>query len=201
MGEPGSSPKRAPATRCTKETATVIATPQAMPASATHRKVTEAEASEKAPVMAAATAKRKHTRPLASLSRDSPSRMCIRRCGTWMRAVMAETATGSVGATMAARAKATGSGIAGTSQWIRKQAPTTVKTTRPRASSRMVPLSRNSPIFGMRQPSRNSSGGRNSRKKISGSRVTPWPNTPEMTAPSPICTSGSGTPKGSMRTR
>ena len=40
-----------------------------------------------------------------------------------------------VSATMAARAKATASGMAGTSQWIRKPAPTTVNTTRPRASS------------------------------------------------------------------
>lgn len=87
-------------------------------ATATHRKVSEAVASEKEPVITAATAKRKQTRPEASLSSDSPSRMCIRRLGIGAFEAIAPTATGSVGETMAASAKHTASGITGIIQWI-----------------------------------------------------------------------------------
>jgi hypothetical protein len=104
---------------CAREMASVIATPAAMPASATHKNVMPAWASENLPVTAAATAKRKHTRPLASLSRLSPSMMCNRRGGIGTRAVIDDTATGSVGATMAASAKATASGIVGIIQCSR----------------------------------------------------------------------------------
>ena len=181
--------------------AAVTAAPLAMPASATQTNVSEADASENWPVTAAATAKRKQTRPVASLSSDSPSRMCIRRRGIGTRLVIDDSATGSVGATIAASANETDSGSIGSSQWIRKPAPTTVNSTRPNASSRITALSRNRPSLGMRQPSRNSSGGRNSRKNISGSSETPCWNTPAMTAPSAICASGSGSAKGRMRTR
>lgn len=78
-----------------------------------------------------------------------------------------------MGETIAASAKATASGIAGIIQLMKYPTPTTVNTTRPSASSRIVPLSRNNPSFGMRQPSRKSSGGRNRRKKISGFSSTP----------------------------
>ena len=54
---------------------------------------------EKVPVSAAAMAKRRQTRPDASLSSDSPSRMCIMRLGMGTRAAMADTAIGSVGPT------------------------------------------------------------------------------------------------------
>ncbi len=192
---------RAASWRWAQLTPTVMPTPMATPASATHRNVSVASPSEKVPVRAAATAKRKHTRPLASFSSDSPSRMCIRRGGIGTRAAIDDTATGSVGARIAARAKHTASGSDGISQWIRKPAPSTVNSTRPRASSRIVERSRNSPTLGMRQPSRNSSGGRNTRKKICGSSRTPWPVLPAMAAPSAICISGSGTANGSMRTR
>jgi hypothetical protein len=36
----------------------------------------------------------------------------------------------------------------------------------PKGSAIIVPLSRKRPSFGIRQPSRNRSGGRNSRKKL-----------------------------------
>ncbi|MND55434.1 hypothetical protein D3C80_465200 [compost metagenome] len=168
-----------------------------MPPIATQRNVPSASVSENVPVTAAATANRMQTRPDASLSSDSPSRMCINRGGIGTRAAIAETATGSVGETMAASAKATASGMAGIIQWIRSPTPTTVNTTSPSASSRMTPLSRNSPSFGMRQPSRNRSGGRNSRKKISGSSTTPSPVIPVIAAPKAIWISGSGTGSGS----
>ncbi len=192
---------RAASMRWAQLTATVRPTPIAIPASATHRKVRVASPSEKVPVSAAATAKRKHTRPLASLSSDSPSRMCIRRGGIGTRAAIDDTATGSVGAKIAASAKDTASGSDGISQWIRKPAPITVNSTRPSASSRMVERSRNRPTLGMRQPSRNSSGGRNTRKKMCGSSRTPWLVVLEMAAPSAIWTSGRGTANGSIRTR
>jgi len=56
------------------------------------------------------------TRPEASFSSDSPSRMCIIRLGIGAREAMAETAIGSVGESTAARAKATANGMAGISQ-------------------------------------------------------------------------------------
>ncbi|MOA49793.1 hypothetical protein D3C78_1727200 [compost metagenome] len=95
--------------------------------------------------------------------------MCIRRLGIGAFEAIAPTATGSVGDTIAANAKHTASGITGIIQWISRPAPITVNTTSPNASSRIAPLSRNRPCLGMRQPSRNSSGGRNSRKNTSGS--------------------------------
>ncbi|MNE29671.1 hypothetical protein D3C80_1231610 [compost metagenome] len=89
------------------------------PPPATTTKLSEACASEKEPVSTAATAKLKQTRPVASLSSDSPSRMCISREGSGESAVIAPTATGSVGDRIAARAKATASGTAGSSQWMK----------------------------------------------------------------------------------
>ncbi len=99
-------------------------------------------------VRAPATANRMQTRPDASLSSDSPSRMCSSRLGIGTRLAMADTAIGSVGETTAASAKATANGIAGISQWMKNPTPRTVNTTRPSASSRIVPLSRKSPFFG-----------------------------------------------------
>src|SRR6266404_2731871 len=104
------------------------------------RNVPKASPSENVPVKAAATAKRMQTRPEASLSRDSPSRMCIKRLGTGTRAAIADTAIGSVGETIAASAKAMATGISGIIQLIKKPTPTTVNTTRPSASSKIVPL-------------------------------------------------------------
>lgn len=94
-------------------TAKVSTTPAAIPTSASCRNVTAAPTSENVPVSAAATAKRKQTRPEASFNSDSPSSTCIMRLGIGTRDVIAETAIGSVGDTIAARANATGSGIAG----------------------------------------------------------------------------------------
>jgi hypothetical protein len=44
-------------------------------------------------------------RPNASLSRDSPSRRCIKHLGIGTRAAVADTATGSVGETESRRAR------------------------------------------------------------------------------------------------
>ncbi len=85
----------------------------ATPIRASCTNVSTADVSAKEPVIAAATAKRKQTRPDASFSSDSPSSTCRKRFGTGARAVIAETATGSVGETIAASANATGYGIAG----------------------------------------------------------------------------------------
>src|SRR5260370_24068302 len=62
-----------------------------------------------------------HADPEASLSRDSPSRMCIKRLGIGTRAAIADT--------IAASAKAMATGISGIIQLIRKPTPTTVNTT------------------------------------------------------------------------
>ncbi len=114
------------------------------------------------------------------------------RLGIGTRWAMADTAMGSVGERIAASAKATAYGIAGISQWMNRPMPSTVKITSPSASSSTVPLSRNSSSLGMRQPSRNSSGGRNRRKNTCGSSVTLCPVNCTMPNPSAICTSGSG---------
>src|SRR5690606_2065898 len=52
---------------------------------------------------------------------------------------------------------------------------------------------------GMRQPSRNSRGGRKSRKKISGSSVTRQSAISPITAPSAIWNSGRGSGSGTIR--
>src|SRR5438874_7313441 len=89
-----------------------ITTPASRPPAAVWRKLSEASAREKLPVNAAATAKRKQTRPEASLRSASPSRMCMSLAGIGVPAEMADTETASVGERMAATAKATESGIA-----------------------------------------------------------------------------------------
>ncbi|GHT97745.1 hypothetical protein FACS1894154_01800 [Betaproteobacteria bacterium] len=113
IGEPVSSPKWRDNQRWVWAIASVTATPSASPARAIHRKVPEADTIEKLPVSAAATAKRKQTRPEASFNNDSPSRICISRFGIGQRATIEDTATGSVGDTTAASANATASGIPG----------------------------------------------------------------------------------------
>ena len=107
MFDPLSSPKR----RANRLLAVIVpqamATPSPTPDTAIQAKVSPAWVSEKAPVSAAATAKRRQTRPEASFSSDSPSRMCIMRLGIGTFCAMADTAIGSVGDTTAASAKAT----------------------------------------------------------------------------------------------
>src|SRR5467141_1240409 len=138
--EPVSSPKCWDTQFFATVTIQVTPTPSAIPPIATHRNVPKASTSENVPVKAAATAKRMQTRPEASLSRDSPSRMCIKRLGIGTRAAIADTAIVSVGETIAASAKAMATGISGIIQLIKKPTPTTVNTTRPSASSKIVPL-------------------------------------------------------------
>ncbi|MNE27799.1 hypothetical protein D3C80_1212200 [compost metagenome] len=84
----------------------------ARPPTATSTKVRLASARENTPVIAAARANLKVTRPEASFISASPWSMCIRGVGrrSW---VIAETATASVGDSTAARAKATGRGMLG----------------------------------------------------------------------------------------
>ena len=90
--------------------------------------------------MAAATAKRKHTKPDASFNSDSPSRISISRFGIGTRVAMADTATASVGERSAARAQPTASGTAGIIQWMKNPAPTTVNRTKPNAERDDGPL-------------------------------------------------------------
>ncbi|MNH20660.1 hypothetical protein D3C79_804390 [compost metagenome] len=91
------------------------ATPTARPPRATRTKLKLASANENTPVIAAARANLNVTRPEASFINASPCSMCISGVGkrSW---AMAETATASVGDSTAARAKATASGMLGSSQ-------------------------------------------------------------------------------------
>ena len=68
---------------------------------------------------AAATASLKATSPVASLSRLSALMMWDTWPGSGRSAVVAAVATASVGVTMAPSVKATASGMAGTSQWMK----------------------------------------------------------------------------------
>src|SRR5690606_5418298 len=101
---------------------------------------------------------------------------------------------------MAASAKATAMGTAGTSQCTKNPTPTTVNITSPIASDRTDFISRNNAPLGMRQPSRNSSGGINSNRNRCGSKITGKPNQ-DKAAPTAICNNGSGTFSGSKRAR
>ena len=166
---PPSCPAWAVARDASRATSQVAPAPMARPPAASPAKLASALPSEKLPVSAAATAKRRQTRPDASLSSASPCRMCISRRGTGERRAMADTAIGSVGAITAASANATASGITGSSQWMNKPMPSTVNSTSPSASFSRVAASRASASLGRRQPSRNSSGGKKSRKNSSGS--------------------------------
>ena len=145
-------------------------------------------------------ANRKHVSPDASFSSDSACRIRIIRVGIGVRVVMAETAIGSVGDRTDASAKQTANGMAGIIQWTNKPTPTTVNTTNPSASCRISQWSLNNPSLGMRQPSRNSRGGKNSRKKISGLSSTPTSSAPAIAAPKAICTRGRGNGIGITRT-
>ncbi len=196
---PVSSPTRREIQSLAMPAAQVTPAPMPTPAITSQRKSPKASISEKLPVSAAMTAKRMQTRPEASFSSASPCKMCISRCGIGVRAAIAATATGSVGEMTAASAKATASGMCGIMKWRNRPTPSTVNTTSPKASCKMVPRSRISPSLGMRQPSRNRSGGRNRRKKISGFSCTPRSATAAISTPSTICTSGSGTGMGSDR--
>ena len=94
----------------------VVAIPKLMPANAVQSNVHKALLKEKTPVKTAATANLKHTKPEASLNRDSPSRICNARLGIGIRAAIPDTATGSVGDKIAASANATPKGMLGISQ-------------------------------------------------------------------------------------
>lgn len=122
------------------------------------------------------------------------------RLGMGTRLATTATATGSVGESTAARAKATPTGMAGISQCSSSPMPRTVQNTRPKASSRMVDLSRSRSSLEMRQPSRNSRGGRNSRKNTSGLSSIRKSVAMAMPAPRAICTSGRGSGSGEART-
>jgi len=96
--------------------------------------------------------------------------------GTGAPAEISEMATASVGERVAATAKATESGITGIIVSISGPSPITVNTTIPNASVRMGPQSLKNASFGIRQPSKKSSGAINKREKVSGSSVASKPD-------------------------
>lgn len=169
---PPSSPYWRETQLFTRDTNKVRPAPTAMLPKATQRKLSVASWTEKAPVSAAAIAKRRQTRPKVSFSRDSPYNMCIIRLGIGARWAMADTAMGSVGERTAARAKATASDTAGIIQWMRRPMPITVNMTRPSANSTTVLPSLNSSSRGI-CPHRG-------RAKVAGrgGRISPDPALP-----------------------
>ncbi len=147
------------------------AKPTAMPPSATQTKLSAASESENVPVSVAAIAKRRQTRPEASLRSDSPSRM---HQAFWDRHARGDSRDGDrIGRRYHRRQRERdGQRHCRDHPVYKKPTPTTVRTTRPSASSRTAVRSFSNSSFGMRQPSRNSSGGMKRRKNISGSSST-----------------------------
>ncbi|KAH0423047.1 hypothetical protein KCU90_g8864, partial [Aureobasidium melanogenum] len=99
----------------TKLNAQLTAAPVARPPTAMITKLIDASRNENTPVSAAAIANFNATRPDASFINASPSRICISRPGILPLPAIPLSATASVGDNTAASAKATGSGIDGTS--------------------------------------------------------------------------------------
>ncbi len=77
------------------------------------------------------------TRAVASLSRDSPSRMLTRRRGRPMRRPIAVAATASGGAITAPMANAAGQWMPGIIVWINQPTATVVNATRPTDNNKM----------------------------------------------------------------
>ena len=86
---------------------------------------------------AAASAVRRVTRAVASLSRDSPSRIVVIRRGRPIRRATEVAATASGGATIAPRARARAKGIGSSSQ-ATSPTPSAVNSTRPTERLRMA---------------------------------------------------------------
>ncbi len=87
---------------------------------------------------AAARAVRSVTRAVASLRRDSPSRIVVMRRGRPIRRATEVAATASGGATMAPRASARANGMGSSSQ-ATTPTPRAVKSTSPTERLRMAP--------------------------------------------------------------
>ena len=105
-----------------------------MPPAATTTKRPLAAPSENVPVATAASANLYATRPVASLTRLSPSMMVTTRRGTLSRWVTAVAATASGGDTIAPSTNATSQLIPGITACAAQATAVVVATTRPMAS-------------------------------------------------------------------
>ena len=89
------------------------------------------------PPTPAAIAVRRATRAVASLKRDSPSRMVTIRRGSPIRRAIDVAATASGGATTAPMASAAHQSSSGSMTWTSRPTPRVVKTTSPTLRSRI----------------------------------------------------------------
>src|SRR5213593_1781760 len=144
------------------------ATPSTNPPPESTKNCSAASRQLNTPVTTAAVANLNATSPEASLIRLSPLTIVATRAGILSLPVTALTATASVGETTAPSANAAASGSSGTSQCSKYPTASTVKSTRPKASSNTGRRTPTRSRFGMTQASAKSNGGMNSRKKTSG---------------------------------
>ncbi|MNT16025.1 hypothetical protein D3C72_1511100 [compost metagenome] len=117
--------------------ATPTAVPIAAPPKASTAKLPRACVVLNAPVMAAATAKRKSTSPVASLSRLSPSNSISTRRGSLTCCSTARAETASGGETIAPNAAHAAHGNEGNSQCVTTATTKVVKSTAPTANEVM----------------------------------------------------------------
>lgn len=109
-----------------------------MPPAASSTKLPAASTQLNVPVMAAATAKRNNTIPVASLTRLSPSSSTTIRRGSRSPASTALAATASGGDTMAPSAKHAAQGKPGTTRCATTPTTSVVNATAPTASCTMI---------------------------------------------------------------
>ena len=171
------------------------ANPTITPPTPTSRNPAAASVTENTPVSTAATATRYTTRPVASLSRLSPSSTVTIARGTRSRLKIAVAATASGGETIAPRVKATGQSRPGTSACATTATTATVARTRPMASEAIGRAWARKSRIEVKNAAMYSSGGRNSRKTSSGASSTSGnPGTRAVMSPPITSTIGYGVP-------
>src|SRR3954451_12316237 len=168
--------------------------PIATPPIATSTKSTAAPPSENVPAVTAPTAERYRVGPTASFTTPSPSTTPATRSGTGVRRNTAVAATGSVGASTAPRTNAIGHDSSPSTTRATAATATTVSTTSATASSAMRPALAFRSRGELVNAAAYSSGGRKTRKTMSGSRRSRgMPGTRAIARPPSTRNTGYGT--------
>jgi hypothetical protein len=167
-----------------------------MPPTTSSAKLVTAACRLNAPVNTAATAKRNKTRPVASLSRLSPSSKVLSRRGNVTRCSTARADTASGGDTIAPRATHAAHGKLGTSSLAANATTAVVNSTAPIASSKMPPRWRRNDACAVNHAPSISSGGRKITSTSSGSSSTTGKPGMNASAPPPASRATAG---GSFR--
>ena len=148
--------------------------PTSAPPIASSANMPKAFAGLNRPVIAAATAKRKSTRLVASLNKLSPSSRIRRRRGSFTRCSTSRVETASGGATSAPSAAQAAHGNDGISQWATIATTAVVKTTAPIANALIPSICRRKCLNEIPQALSISSGGRTIASTNSGFKFKFW---------------------------